>query len=204
MRVYLFYLCDKEITPNKFPGVRADTIVSKAHYDYTLYAFTPEKSIAKQFKSTRDMKKFYTRTMEFTRDDYDDFCDQYSQYILEYHTVRTKEIYDGEIKLSSMELLMTLGESDIILYYSTEELLSIIEDSDYGRMFVPLIENCLLNKDFMDVLDEYYDFTNLIGTAIIPVDDNFGEDIDLNLYIDQLVLYIKIFKNTYKRKDDKK
>lgn len=202
MIIYLFYLCLDKIKVGEYPGVHADTIrAHKDGYEYSLYAFTPMKKIAKYFKDTRDMNIFYPKTIELDREDYDDFCEDHSQYLLEFHSVETTTVVDGRYKAGSTEILMTLTESDEILYHAFAAYVNMMEKnfSDNGGIILNVLQNQLLKKQVMRALNKAYMITWIMTFLFLPVDDSDLEGI----IIDRLSLYIELFKNTYKKKGSK-
>lgn len=96
-KIHLFYLHDDEITQNKYPAAS----ISMKHYDAVrkqevlLYAFTPSKKIAKEFRNTRNMNIFREEIVEMDEDDYEDIIDcnnDLSKLLLEYHLYNTQSL----------------------------------------------------------------------------------------------------------------
>jgi hypothetical protein len=96
MKVYLFYLIDSTISADKYPALDAiatdtnfildDLITHNSDgYDSMLYAFTPSKSIAKEFKLSRDMSKFITLELNMPKEAYEEFSDTYTYALIENH-----------------------------------------------------------------------------------------------------------------------
>ena len=193
MKIYCFYLIDDEITVDKYIGVKADTINRMGNKDYSLYAFTPEKSVRDEFISFRDMDKFYEKVINIERCDYEDFCEDNGDYLLEYHTVSTKTIENGVYKSTNVLILTNAIEADTIIFYSEQYLLEILSENLTETNFYTItsikfedkLNKILLNTFYLGtILDTYYE-----------INDNIPE-----IKIDQLSLFITIFSNTFNNK----
>ena len=195
MKIYCFYLIRPEIDPTKYPGVLADTIRDSGKgYQYSLYAFTPEKWVRDYFISTRKMKIFYEKEIEIDRMDYDDFCDDHNSYLIEYHGFKTQELNkDGYYQEKMVELLCTTIEADNIYYFYTD----VFSDTVMKFLSTELSDvwmREILNKELHDTLRDDLYIDEMI-CAIYPI-ENTCERYD----IDEMALYVLLFKNTLSKK----
>ena len=193
MKVYCFYLVLDQIDPEKYPGIIADTVAILDGRDYSLYAYTQNKEFYKIFHNTRNPDKFICRIINV--DDFDEFVDKYDAYLLEYHSLRTKDIRKGKETFKSIEVLMTRAESDYILYYSENRLIDELDGSiECSEDVVHILTNRLfknsLNKS-LDLLNFYTAVEELYYPTDIPYNDIF--------WVDHLSMFVRIFGNTFKK-----
>lgn len=196
MKVYCFYLVMDEIIPQEYPGVFADTIQQLNGKDYSLYAFTQNKEFVKFFKKNRDMNKFIYKVVDV--DDLEEFINDHDGYLLEFHSVRIKEIINGEERISFTEILMTKEESDYILFYSDTAFIdSIIDSHEFNSINVMDAFNLFdaFKKSIRKSL-EMLCYIDLIQGAFFDVEETSYDGI---LITDQLSIYTKVFGNTFKR-----
>lgn len=191
MKIHCFYLYMKAIDPKKFYGIHADTIMSTEEYDYSLYAFTPEKESVDYFKSTRNMNLFFEKIIEIDRGDYEDFCEEHKDHLLEYHAFQTKKYYNKIVIQKMVEVLCTTLEADCILYYSEEKLEQYITDA-LTENLISLHDRKAFKKPILKILNKVFIMNDLIN-VVYP-----SEEIPFSVYdIDELGLYCKMFSNTF-------
>lgn len=193
MKVYCFYLVLDKINPVQYPGVIADTIAMLDGKDYSLYAYTQNKEFYKIFHNTRNPDKFICKMINV--DDFDEFVDRYDAYLLEYHSLRTKDIRKGKETFKSIEVLMTKAESDFILYYSENRL---IDELDSELECSEKVLHVLTKRLFKNSLNKSLDFLNFYTTVeelYYPTDIPYN-----NIFcVDHLSMFVRVFGNTFKK-----
>ena len=193
MKVYCFYIVKNHISPKEYKAVMKDDIFKIGNNDCALYAYTPEKSSELYFISTRDMNLFFEKVIEMSRDDYEEFCEDHKEQLLEYHSFVSKKIVNNKYKSYNFQMLCTLLESDHILYYKEEIVMNYISDL-FNDDIIDYINYHPFKKYIEKILDEFFLY-DTISTKICPMEDiNYD-----NFMIDDLSLYIKLFSNTFKR-----
>lgn len=197
MKLYCFYLCKESIDTNEYPAVLSDLIKSVNNMEVALYAYTPDKEVAKYFRDTRDMTIFIERTLDIDKDDYEDFCDTHGyKQLLEIHIFSTKIVKDGIYDKNTVKLLCTQAESDEILYNSDYHLYSFIDmiSPDETINFM-LMREIKYKKDIEEALSLLM-YDSLIRLTYPSEIDNFEGNA-----IDDIGLFIKLFGNTFNNKE---
>lgn len=167
-----------------------------------LYAFTPEKKIAKVFEETRNLDLFIKKIIYMDKEDYSSFFNRNSQYVLEYH-IFTHKIINEENRFSTepVSILCTTKESDVVIY-TGEYLFSdyLIEsggidepnDNFSVELFLPKYREAM-RKLFVD--DILCTFT--------PLDEVYFEVLEMsydNLFqFDSLSLFVYKYGNLFKK-----
>ena len=196
MKLYCFYLCKETIDTKEYPAVLADLINNVNNMQVALYAYTPDKEVAKYFRDTRDMSIFIERTLNVKKDDYENFCDNHGyKQLLEIHIFSTKIVKDGVYDKNLVKLLCTQAESDEILYNSDYYLYDIIDmiSPDESINFM-LMHGIKYQKDIEKAL-RLLMYDSLIRLTYPSEIDNFEGNV-----IDDIGLFIKLFGNTFNNK----
>lgn len=194
-KVHLFYLVEKIIDTDKYPGVISDRIQKVGDYNRVLYAYTPSKTIANEFKLLRNMDLFDEIIVETTDDDYNDFYEENIELLLEYHIFKTQDKTNKSLVKTSLNVLCTLNESDHILYYADYAIYDIFYIyKDIIRMInVEIFSEKILNIIYSAISTSLLD--SFINECFIPADDSYFKNVD---DVDEVSLFINIFKNTLK------
>ena len=116
---------------------------------YFIYAFTDDKSVAKQFEEERNMRFFKKEKLEINPDD-----DPFRKWIhLELNS------YQLNNKDGIREVIMTEYENDYVIYESLTDIIHnyIIDDSEYFSSRVDLLKDKYIDAlrfiDFFDICD---------------------------------------------------
>lgn len=195
MKVTCFYLVDPELSSSKYRAVDSERINEINGTFVYFYAFTPSRKVYNEFKKHRNMKLFVIKDIFMTREDYEVFCDENSDLLLEYHSFLTEGISDDKRRYEKTQviILCTSKESSIILYHGNELFYDFIEyDTDILYIYSSVIE--LFNDDIQHVLLDYFYFSNF-ASYLFP-----GEEcIDAYDYdIDGALMFWRLFGNTFK------
>lgn len=188
VKVYLFYL---------------DNLPEYADSHKRLYAFTDKKELADEFMKTRDMEKFLLVKDDLSKEEYRFLKDKFRGCIITKTQFRTR----------STE---AFGEStlvDVVCTWSEEE--SVLKNSE--RMWEQeskcLIDSTMLKDEYIQALEKllyikFYGFYNPsitndyfyepYYTAYGPVENFILEDFKNNYVYDELMLFLKFFKCTFK------
>ena len=222
MKVYLFYLIDSTISADKYPALDAiatdtnfilDNLITHNSdgYDSMLYAFTPSKSIAKEFKLSRDMSKFITLELNMPKEAYEEFSDTYTYALIENHMLVSSYLDNsGIIRAKNIVMHIPLFESSVVISYIPsirddicvifEEMILTIQDIRHKSIYAYGALNSylkILNKDIADSLtnlglkDVFYEYA---GMEIGDEDDVAPFSV---IGIDTLQIYCMLFSNTY-------
>ena len=195
MKIYCFFLVRREINVKDFPGVKADTIVRRNGREESLYAYTPEKSIAKLFSKTRKDKLFEKRIVYMSRDEYEEFVADNEDYLLGYHSIITKTIEDNIYTLMTAEFLMTLLESDYVIFDSEAKVYNMLYDILAGDYFQYVVDYELFKPKYQAMLNDYFNLDVVRDVILHPID---SEDQLSYFQVDQLEVYVRVFGKTYK------
>ena len=194
MKIHYFYLVKKHISKSEFPAIIDDMIIDTYSNECTLYAYTPEKSSAEYFKKTRNMKIFYEKIVHMSREDYEEFADKHVEFCLEEYRFNTKRIRNGTIQAYQLCLLCTNYEHIHIMYFKSDIIRDMILKITPNKFdlinFNESINNSLNTLLYRELMDE----------VLHPIDS----DIELNydvFNIDEFLLYIRLFSNTFKSGD---
>lgn len=199
MKVYCFYLVLNSILVDEYPGVKADTIKElPGGLQSSLYAYTNDKDIAKFFKETRDMNKFVEKIIDVDKQDFENFCNTSSCYLLESHPFTIRKLSKDNIYNSApYHVICTTMEFDAICYCENnifDDILYNVIGCNIGE-FIDTIE--FVNQELKDAMKVlcYENFVDYYVPMDI-YDQMMGYDNELLL--DQFKLYIRLFSNTFK------
>lgn len=194
MKVYCFYLVKDEISRSEFPGLNSEYISSINGKEIALYAFTPNKKVAKDFSKSRSHELFFRKILTMTKEDYIDYCDEYNDCLLEPHTYNTKVIYDGCFHTKSIMMYSTMNESDCIIFYKEEYIMNYISRILDNQYFEDM-KGVVFKRKIKEILDDVFLYESIVN-KIAPMEDiNYD-----NFVIDDIALYIKLFFNTFREK----
>lgn len=194
-KIYLFYLYDYEDNMNTkiYPAIDETELVHNGSFYHTLYAWTPNKSLRKQFKTQRDMNKFKEVIHEIEKDDFDKFSDIHSDTFLEERSVTTKDIIDHIITRINIHILSTRRELDNLvdnqLQIMKQQLESLIKPDIYLRemYFSEVYQNVLRKFKFDDIMEYLFPLEDDGGLPFNPVCE------------DTLAIYTHLYYNTYRK-----
>lgn len=197
MKVYAFFLHDKEINGNVYCGA----IPNIKKYDeirdeeYVIYAYTPDKKVAKLFRETRDMNKFREEEIEMNKEDYNDMVDNHehlSRLVLSYHLFKTQTSEDGCYKLDVTTILCTSKEYDYILFNFKNKLTSMLMDKTNDLFDINFV--FIFTERIRDLLVDDLQFYQALDTFGLSLEDiPFDE-----LNIDMVTAFCESFQNIYK------
>lgn len=80
MKVWIFYLTDRDIIDFYTTTCRVESTQYKQvdlNSGYLLYAYTDKKKLARLFRETRNMEKFYVKEIEITEEEFKEMDDIY-------------------------------------------------------------------------------------------------------------------------------
>ena len=194
-KIYMFYLYDEkhELTPEKYPAIDELEVLEGNTFFHVLYAWTPNKNIRKQFKSSRNMTIFREMTHEIPDEEFDKFSDENSDTFLEERCITTKKITDDKIiDKRNIYILSTRRELDYIVYNQISIMRKQLECLTKPNIY--LQEGC-----FEDEYRHSLEFLKLDDTmlSVFPIDDNgipfipFDDDV--------LSVYSHLYHNTYRK-----
>jgi hypothetical protein len=190
----MYYLVCEDFSNEKFMGMLSDKIVKFKNVQAGLYAYTPDPISASIFEDMRDMKKFYTKIVNMSYEDYDVFCDESPDQLLEYHFFGTNMIKNGKYVKESVSILCTLTESDSVLMYK-EELVSAILESITPQYIIDHFNVNTLKKKYRKALKHTLMYDELFEESVHPVEDLSFTHID----VDDLAVFVRVFKNTLRK-----
>ena len=193
MKIYCFYLVKNKIDVNDYPVLYKDDVIQLDGKEVALYAFTPEKDSELYFLETRNMDIFYEKIINMDREEYEEFCDDNKERLLEYHAFNTKSIINKKVHVMMTYVLCTTIESDCILYYKEEYALDYVSDILNDEM-LDILSTIRFKKKVRKALNDIF-LLSEIKDKIYP-----KEDINYDLLvIDEISLYVKLFSNTLRK-----
>ena len=195
MKIHLFYIIKNNIDLNKYHAVYLEKLQEIGDLTVALYAFTPEKYVAKDFKKLRKKKLFFEKVVDMEREEYEEFCDDNEDALIEYHAFNTKKLEsDGKYHCREVVMLATRAEYDSILFYKEEYVLRVLSETLDDKT-MEFIDKHHFKKKLENIMNEYFIYDSVVN-RIAPLEDlNMDEFI-----VDDLALYIKLFSNTFKKK----
>ena len=197
-KVYLFYLMDYTITKEKYPAINEDDIQDGNHKQYIFYAWTPNKKVRNRFKAMRNMDLFFERTKEVENEhEFEEFTNEYSQYLLEDRALTTKIIRNGIIRTDVVLVLSTSNEVDHIIFNYFDGLLDT--DLIFNDNRIPLINTSFFSEPYKNALEKLR-FDEIISW-ICPMED---ECLPFNpVSTDALSVFVHIYNNIFRKDIDK-
>lgn len=195
MKLFCFYLIQREILVDDFPAVKHESIREFDKGSYSLYAYTPDKIIAKFFRESRNMNIFFEKTLKISDDEYEDFYEKYQCYILGEHALITAGVdEEGLITTDSFCMICTDQEYDVVTFHEGD----IFEEILLNNGIFDLSEFIELSSYMLPELREALNILNLekIEKYFVPTDEYYDE-YD-GLIFDEVKMYIKVFSNTLK------
>lgn len=195
MKLYIFYLVANGLVSSKdYPTISYEKVQDIGGMKCFLYAFTPDKYIRNEFRYYRNMEIFYEKTIKIDRDDFEDFVDNNSEYLLEKRVITTKKVINGHFRLGSTFVVCTQEEFDITF----SNAYNLIEE-ELGKALnnSMLYDESLFKNKYIKILNNIFRFSEMVY-LLSPYEELPWEPGD----IDYFSIFIKIFKNTYKRKEE--
>ena len=194
-KIYMFYLYGEkdEINDEHYPAINGSKIIKGNNFNHVLYAWTPNKNLRKKFKSQRDMTKFHEVVHEISKDELNEFSDEYSDKFLEERPITSKNIDEDHIfRCKTVFILSTRKELDIIV------------DDEYLICRNQL--ECLIESEIY-IREDYFSDKYKKVLEFLKLDDIMSysyplEDTDLPFDImkkDTLALYSHLYYNTYRK-----
>lgn len=201
MKVYLFYLIGEKINNVfiDFLGVKQDDIRMIQGKEYSLYAFTNKKEYKNEFKDTRNMEIFYQKTLEMDEYEFDIFSESRSEYLLDKKKLKTKNIKDGVVCSTSVDILCTSIEYDQVTIYKEDNFNDVISDRLTEFFYEESLDDKLL-KIMNDKLK--YDLSEvLLLDDLLPSVFPYEEYPNESVVIDEIALFIALFSNILCKKE---
>lgn len=190
-KIYAFYIHDMNITSTKYPGVSSTDIVHRDSGDYAFYAWTNDKYLRKTFKELRRFDIFIEKVFDADDDGYEKFeLDNPDTKLL---TIPVTTQYDSKIDDNNPFVLSTRREMDYIIFHQITILEEILSPERFD-INVRLMDPRAFKSKYKKALTTS-GFNNIVKIICSdkPEDKRI---IDMNL--DILALYIKIYKDLYK------
>lgn len=176
MKVHLFYLIKKS--------------------GRTLYAVTPDKDNAVEFKTTRNMDLFEEEIIEMSKDEFHDRFNNNQGEILRRHNLTTKKVAkNGRYEASTAEVLMTDNES--MLSEGDDQHISIMEPDWWLNTYPPTI----YKKSIREALSllEYTNTYKLLAHWYDQNPDYVEKDYGApDLWVDELAVFISMFQPLFR------
>jgi len=192
--VYCFYLIDCYDNQDDYPGIISDTIeYVNDRSAYTLYAFTDNKEYAKEFRATRSRDIFREKRITISGLDFENMLENMSGYILENHQVKTKVRKHGNTYLGICELLCTSAEFDAITVLQDYYVRELLSDS-FNTIF-DIVMHQFVKDDLLKVLEIFFGIDDFVYDQVYPY-EMMSSRINVK-DIDELELFILLFKNTF-------
>lgn len=197
MKIWCFYLFDNRQTDSRYyPNIKREELRIEKGMMYSLYAFTPTKSCADYFWKTRDHRLFYKKVIDIERDEYEDFCEEYGDHLLEFHHFLTKvQDAHGNVAEETVGVLCTIVESDSILYYKEDHMDKILANG-MSMLYTFTNAKSILVPELYNLLNDYFEI-DMILNVLYPYD----EDITTSSYypydIDEVLLYCALYGTTF-------
>lgn len=187
--LYLFYLKDEVSDENRA----------------NLYAYTDDIVKVREFKDQRDMNKFIFKKEKVTESEYKNFISRFYSYNLTYGGFHTKG--DDLNTLISVKVLCTWREEESILKFD-EKLYEMMEKylfdcKHYKSEYIKALEKIMFIKFYgfyrvkrIEYADQFYQpYYSSFG----PVEGLIMENFQESYQIDELRLFLKIYKHTFKK-----
>lgn len=114
MRCYRYYKIPTDVEENYIESKMGD----ESHIEdrYVLYAITNDKETAKQFKLTRNMKRFIEVKSKMEPEEYRLFANRNRSTVLQEHELLTvKNKYDDNQEVYYISMIMTMNEIQYIV-----------------------------------------------------------------------------------------
>lgn len=163
INVWMFYIPVKRYIFNAYQSNSNRLPVTKTEKPYYLYAWTKKKKISKLFMSIRNMKLFVMKKISIDDDEFELLCS-------------SKNIYDLEIGLCSFsmcDLLITTMEYDILIDWSGDIIMDMIEDIEISNplRFKSKYQKALIDIGFDSIsslqendVEDIYNLENIFNT----------------------------------------
>lgn len=152
-----------------------------------IYAFTTSKKIMKKFKKTRNMKVFFIKEIDTTREEYLKFAEKYGERNLSMISLTTKTV-------TKYGTICKVPVSFIGTFY--EEEYCYMRSNDIPKEAVKLtnIYAKFLKKEYLIALERlyYFDFAkfksneilNPLYSGFLPDNNEYHGDFEMNIYTD--------------------
>lgn len=179
MTIWMFYL--READAFRRGDARNGT------NDYILYGLTNQKSLAKKFKETRNMKKFKEIKKDIDREEYELLASEERDSVLEERSLTTsdklfrpKEVYLTMPFLESMAIDDDCNDSGLLRTIDT-------------MIFSPLIFKDNIRKILMEL--GYYEYYEFLTQKDLP---RYTRRHEYPTYIDELQYFVEVYGHLLK------
>ena len=185
---------------------------NKSHSDYVLYAITNNKKIAKEFIATRNMDRYIMRKSDIDKEDWINFADDNRGCVIEIHELDTRvkgksenmtvkikvpmtyyeyqtiDLEDGETFLTSE---MWLNAPPYLIF--NDSMIDALRNVEYvaAQRFFDL--NMVYFLQYVAENDSRIDFDE--EESMVSFGDEEGDYAAPELYTDQLVAFIRMYKD---------
>lgn len=194
MKLYVFYLISSKdfINVIEYPAVSTDYIAISDSVSYVLYAYTPEKRIRNEFRSMRNMNIFYEKIFDITRRDFEEFCDNNNDFLLEYHILKTRSIGNGFYKTDTVFILSTTKEIDLVIFNDENYMEMFLNENLPASNVFMNVKSDIFSDKYAKILSEVYNMDDIL-CLLYPCETPPWKMME----VDHVALYCKLFKNTY-------
>jgi len=179
----------------------------KVHVEdkYVLYAVTNDKKMAKEFRNTRDMKRFYECSSKVSKEEYRIFANRNRSTVLEYYELLTViHKYEKNQKTVKANVLMTMSEYQFVSD-AIEDTGVLFGESDFcaPEMMVanPSFFNSKIRRmmDFLAYKQLYYLYRSGIYNDEIDYENGDDPDYDMPLMtVDEMEVFVTRFSELLK------
>lgn len=187
MKVYLFYICDHDMS--KYYAVLPDDVIDDEGICYSLYAFTNSKKYKTMFMQTRKKDIFYLKEVNMNKKKYEVFMDQHPNQILDSHGFNGRSVKDNKVHSYTYFLLSTIMEYECVSYHGYDYILEKL--STMNDIYIEKSKDFLKSSIYKIVRDNIAKQIDEI--TCMPIDENYTDYFSLN----ELEVYVDMFSNTY-------
>ena len=169
--------------------------------NFKLYAYTPEKDIAKLFEETRNMDLFIKKIIEIDRSDYGEFYTKHDLCILDFHIFSSKAIADDNTYYAKpVTILCTTDESDNIIYNSEYIFSDYLYEKEITEDVNEISVDIFLPK-YVEAQHKFYVEDILCST--VPMDETMYAMCEIayneTLKSDTMALFIYTYGKLFKK-----
>ncbi len=188
MKVYCFYLYDKEISEKKYPAISSDNVYEEYGIQFTLYGFCKDKQYSNIFKRSRKEGIFLTKVIHMDKTEYKEFKDNNSQFEIKPRPYQIPIVKDGIIQTDIRFILSTELEYDEMCWSAPYHINRIFDKVIEQLTYIPAD---IFNDTLFHCLKDDLLYNDVISWLELI------DDVPNTLKVNTVALYFHIFENTY-------
>ena len=191
MKLFIFKI-NNNLDIQDYPAISENSLI---------YAWTNNKDYADTFRRNRNMEIF-TEEIYSTKDKGFEkllkrLTSEFQDAELGINDLKYKDIIDGRVSILTISIITTTKESDEVKFSPNQYFEEYLDNLRRNTALCRAINNRIFKPKILEALNMNFYADIILNEIVNPFDDINLESYDF----DELGLYVRLFSNTYKRKE---